>query len=131
MNINTIKKDLRQLKKTIHIIEALKCVQERYQQRIETLSRLALTDKVKEQIRTTKRIMGLMSIEEYIKEATEIEAKYMSAINQLDPLDKAIVLDNLVNGIPYWKIGLKLGYTEDGIKKRINKAIRKLSSIMQ
>ena len=75
--------------------------------------------------------MGLMSIEEYIKEATDIEAKYMSAINQLDPLDKAIVLDNLVNGIPYWKIGLKLGYTEDGIKKRINKAIRKLSSIMQ
>lgn len=130
MNINTVKNDLRQLRKTIHIIESLKMVQERYIQRIEALSRLVQTDKIKEQIATTKRVMSLMNLEEYVKDATEIESKYMSSLNQLDPVDRAIILDNLVNGLPYWKIGLKLGYSEDGIKKRINKAVRKLASMM-
>lgn len=130
MNINTVKNDLRQLRKTIHIIESLKMVQERYIQRIEALSRLVQTDKIKEQIATTKRVMSLMNLEEYVKDATEIESKYMSSLNQLDPVDRAIILDNLVNGLPYWKIGLKLGYSEDGIKKRINKAVRKLATMM-
>lgn len=131
MNINTVKRDLRQLKKTIHIIESLKKVQERYLQRIEALSRLVQTDKIKEQISSTKKIMSLMNLEEYIKDATDIEGKYMSYISRLDPIDKAIILDNLVNGIPYWKIGLTLGYSEEGIKKRAKKAIRALASMMQ
>lgn len=130
MNINTVKRDLRQLRKTLHIIEALKMSQHRYLQRIEALSRLVQTDKIKEQISTTKKVMSLMKLEDYVKDATEIESKYMSAINQLDPLDRVIILDNLVNGLPYWKIGLNLGYSEDGIKKRVNKAVRKLASIM-
>ena len=130
MNINTVKNDLRQLRKTLHIIEALKMSQERYIQRIEALSRLVQTDKIKEQINTTKKVMSLMRLEDYVKDATEIEAKYMASINQLDPLDRVIILDNLVNGLPYWKIGLNLGYSEDGIKKRINKAVRKLASMM-
>ena len=130
MNINTVKNDLRQLKKTIHIIESLKKAQQRYIQRIEALSRLVQTDKIKEQISTTKKVMSLMNIEEYVKDATEIESKYMSYISQLDPIDKVIILDNLVNGIPYWKIGLKLGYSEDGIKKRASKAIRHLASMV-
>jgi len=130
MNINTVKRDLRQLRKTLHIIEALKMSQHRYLQRIEALSRLVQTDKIKEQISTTKKVMSLMKLEDYIKDATEIESKYMSAINQLDPLDRVIILDNLVNGLPYWKIGLNLGYSEDGIKKRVNKAVRKLATMM-
>lgn len=130
MNINTVKRDLRQLRKTLHIIEALKMSQHRYLQRIEALSRLVQTDKIKEQISTTKKVMSLMKLEDYVKDATEIESKYMSAINQLDPLDRVIILDNLVNGLPYWKIGLNLGYSEDGIKKRVNKAVRKLATMM-
>lgn len=131
MNINTIKKDLRQLKKTIHIIDALKGVQERYIKRIESLSRLIQTDRIKEQIKTTKAVLALMNIDQYIEEATSLESKYMYAINQLEPIEKAIILDSFVNGMPYWRVGLKLGYTEESLRKKADKIMRKLTSIMQ
>ncbi len=130
MNINTIKKDLRQLKKTIHIIEALKNAQKRYIQRIEALSRLVQTDRIKEQIESTQKVMGLMNIDAYIKEANEIEGKYMYAINQLEPIERAIILDCFVNGLPYWKVGLNLGYTEEGLRKKTDKILRKLVKLI-
>lgn len=130
MNIATLKKDLRQLKKTIHIIEALKNAQERYLKRIQSLENLVQTDRIKEQIETTKKIMSLMNLDLYIKEASEIEERYMQYINQLEPIDKAIILDNLVNGLPYWKIGMKLGYSEDGIRKKVDKIARQLVTLI-
>lgn len=130
MNISTIKNDLRQLKKTIHIIEALKSSQDRYIKRIEMLSRLAQTDKIKERIESTKNVMNLMNIEEYIEEANSLESKYMSAINQLEPLDRAIIIECFINGLPYWKLALKLGYSEDGIRKKADKIMRKLLKLM-
>ena len=130
MNIATLKKDLRQLKKSIHIIEALKNAQERYLKRIQSLENLVQTDRIKEQIETTKKIMSLMNLDLYIKEASEIEERYMQYINQLEPIDKAIILDNLVNGLPYWKIGMKLGYSEDGIRKRVDKIARQLVTLI-
>lgn len=130
MNISTIKNDLRQLKKTIHIIEALKGSQDRYIKRIEMLSRLAQTDKIKERIESTKNVMDLMNIEEYIEEANNLERKYMGAINQLEPLDRAIIVECFINGLPYWKLALKLGYSEDGIRKKADKIMRKLLKLM-
>ena len=128
MNIKTIKNDLKQLKKTIHIIEALTQSKERYLKRIETLSSFIQTDKIKEQIETTKKVMSLLKIEDYIKEANELERKYMSAINKLEPLEKTIIIESFLNGKPYWKIGNALGYEEETIRKKIAKILKKIAS---
>ena len=126
MNVATIKKDLRQLKKTIHIIEAQREARERYEKRIEALSRLAPTEKIKEQIETTKKIISLMDVDRYIDEASQLEEKYINAINTLSPIDKTIITESFLNGKPYWKIGLSLGYSEEGIRKKIDKILRQL-----
>lgn len=126
MNVATIKKDLRQLKKTIHIIEAQREAQERYEKRIEALSRLAPTEKIKEQIETTRKIMSLMDVDRYIDEASQLEEKYIGAINTLDPIEKTIITESFLNGKPYWKIGLSLGYSEEGVRKKIDKIMRQL-----
>ena len=126
MNIKEIKSDLRQLKKTIHIIEALNQSRERYLKRIEVLSGFVQTDKIKEQINTIKKVMDLMHIEDYIKEATEIECKYMSSIDKLSPLDRTIIVESFLNGKPYWKIGLDLGYEEETVRKKIDRILRKM-----
>ncbi len=131
MNVATIKKELRQLRKTIHIVEALKETQERYIKRIEALSRLVQTDKIKEQIETTKKVMSLMNIAQYVEEATELEKKYMTAINRLEPMEKAIILESFINSKPYWKIGLQFGYSEEGVRKKIDAIIRKLLSYFE
>ena len=130
MNIKTIKADLRQLKKTIHIIEALKRSQARYTDRIDTLSKFVQTPKIKEQIETTKKVMSLLKIEDYIKEANELEKKYISAINKLEPLEKTIIIESFLNGKPYWKIGNELGYEEETIRKKIAKILRKIASCL-
>lgn len=130
MNLTTIKSDLRQLKKTIHIIEALENAQERYIKRIETLSRLVQTEKIKEQIESTKRVMSLMNIETYIKEANQLESKYMCAINKLEPIERTIILDCFINGLPHWQIGLNLGYTQESVRKKIDKILRKLLKLL-
>ena len=130
MNVKTIKSDLRKLKKTIHILDALKETQERYIKRIETLSKFVQTDKIKEQIETTKTVMNLMDIDYYIKEANEIESKYMSTINKLEPMEKLIIVECFINGKPYWKVGMELCYCEDTIRKKAEKIIRKMVNMM-
>ena len=71
-----------------------------------------------------------MSIDEYVEEAEKLEKKYMEAICSLDPIDKTIMLESLINGEPYWKIGLKLGYTEEAVRKRKDRIIRKMALSM-
>ena len=126
MNIKEIKSDLRQLKKTIHIIEALKRSQARYTERIDTLSKFVQTPKIKEQIEATKKVMSLLKIEEYIKEANELESKYIPIINNLEPIEKTIIMESFFDGKPYWKIGLDLGYEEETVRKKIDRILRKM-----
>ena len=126
MNIKELKTDLRQLKKTIHIIDALTESKARYLKRIEVLSSFAQTEKIKEQIETTKKVMSLMKLDEYIKEANEIEAKYAKALNMLDSTERAIIIEAFINGKPYWKIGNDFGYSEDSIRKKTDKILRKM-----
>lgn len=126
MNIKTIKNDLRQLKKTIHIIDTMKETQERYLKRIETLSKFPQTAQIKDQIKTTQKVLNLLDIDTYIKEATEIEKKYMAVINRLDPIEKTIIIESFINGKPYWKIGMELSYAEETIRKKVDKILRKM-----
>ena len=130
MNIKTIKSDLRQLKKTIHIIEALKRSQARYTERIDTLSKFVQTPKIKEQIEATKKVMSLMQIEEYIKEANELESKYIPIINNLEPIEKTIIMESFFDGKPYWKVGNMISYCEDTVRKKANKIMRKMVNMM-
>ena len=126
MNVKTIKNDLRQLKKTVHIIDAMKDTQQRYLKRIETLSKFVQTEQIKDQINTTKKLLNLMDIDTYIKDAIEIEQKYMSVINKLEPIEKTIIIESFINGKPYWKIGMDLFYSEETVRKKVDKILRKM-----
>ena len=130
MNKSKLKEDLRQLKKTIHIIDTLRGVQERYIKRIDALSRLTQTPKIVDQIKTTKKVLSMMKTDEYVEEAHALEEKYMSYINALEPIEKALLLETLINGNPYWKIAITYGYTEESLRKKIDKILRKLSSLV-
>ena len=69
-----------------------------------------------------------LRVEDCIKEATELESRYMEAISKLEPLDRTIILDGYINGKAYWKIGRDTGYTERGVQKRVVIAIETLAN---
>ena len=126
-NIETVRKDLKSLKQKTHLIENLRKTQMTHIMRIEMLKKMTKTTEVCECIEREERLLSLLKAEPYIKEAELLEEKYMSAINLLDPIDKIIILDAFVNGTPYWRVGVSVGYSEEGVRKRVSKIIHRLA----
>ena len=125
-----IKRDLRLLRKITHSIEVSLTVEKRHKERLEVLKKQEQTEEVKQNIADIEAVLATLDTAKYIQRATELESRYIEAINKLDPLDKTIILDGYVNGKAYWKIGRDIGYTEVGIQKRVNKIIEILAKIL-
>ncbi|MBQ3041451.1 MAG: sigma-70 family RNA polymerase sigma factor [Clostridia bacterium] len=128
--INEVKKELRELKKHAHAIERLESIRTTHIKRIQMLERMEKTDKLNEIIRNERRLLEALPISEELSLAQELEEKYMGAIATLGPIEKSIVIDTYINGLPYWKIGVALGYSEEGIRKRLSKAIHTISAFI-
>lgn len=125
-----IKRDLRLLRKITHSIEVSLTVEKRHKERLEILQKQEQTEEVKQNIADIEAVLATLDTAKYIQRATELESRYIEAINKLAPLDKTIILDGYVNGKAYWKIGRDIGYTEVGIQKRVNKIIEILAKIL-
>ena len=125
-----IKRDLRLLRKITHSIEVSLTVEKRHKERLEVLQKQQQTEEVKQNIADIEAVLATLDTAKYIQRATELESRYIEAINKLDPLDKTIILDGYVNGKAYWKIGRDIGYTEVGKQKRVNKIIEILAKIL-
>ena len=123
-----VKRDLRNLRKLTHSIEVSLQVKERHEKRLAWLKERQPTKEVKSDIEQIEKVLATLDIEKYINKATAIEAKYMEAINKLEPFDKTIILDGYINGKAYWKIGRDIGYTERGVQKRVSIAIELIAS---
>ena len=125
-----IKRDLRLLRKITHSIEVSLTVEKRHKERLEVLQKQQQTEEVKQNIADIEAVLATLDTAKYIQRATELESRYIEAINKLDPLDKTIILDGYINGKAYWKIGRDIGYTEVGIQKRVNKIIEILANLI-
>lgn len=128
--IESIKRDLRQLRKVTHSIEALMTMKDKHEKRLEYLSGLPPSETVEEEKQKITSLLSGIEIQRYISKATELEEKYMAAINKLEPLDKKIIVDGYINGKAYWKISKEIGYSEAGVYKRLNKIISQISEYM-
>lgn len=130
MEKEKIKNDLRTLRKITHSIEVAMACKQNHERRLEVLRKAKPTKENTEEIKKLESVLGSLHIEESIKRATALEAVYMEAIDKLEGFDKIIIIDGYINGKAYWKIGRDIGYTEAGIRKRLEKAIDKLASLL-
>lgn len=130
MEKEKIKKDLRTLRKITHSIEVALACKMNHENRIEYLKQSKQTPERVAEIKRLETILSNLHIEDAIRKASVLEEVYVSAIDKLEPLDKTIIIDGYINGKAYWKIGRDIGYTEAGIRKRLEKAIDKLSDIL-
>ena len=121
--INKVKKDLRALKKSSHAIQRLIEVQGLYYKRVKALEsfggcNVSSAEKESELARRLK---------EEIAQSQELERKYMGAILTLDTSDKAMLLDCYINGMPYWKIAMEYGFSEEGARKHLDRLVKKIA----
>lgn len=132
MTLNKIKRDLKTLRKLTHSIESSLQVKERHEKRLVYLKESRGMDEPTRiaEIEKLHSLLQSLKVDELIKESTALETLYMDAINKLEPLDRAIILEGYINGKAYWKIGRDIGYTERGVQNRINAIIEKLSKMI-
>lgn len=128
MEEKAVKKDLRQLRTITHSIETALEVKRRHEERLTVLRAKEQTAETEEAIKKIESALATLDISEDIKKAAALESKYMEAISQLDRFDRTIILDGYINGTPYWKIGQEIGYSVDGIKKKVYKIIKQLAA---
>lgn len=127
MKIEEVKRDLKNLKSYTHSINKLKETQLTYEMRIKMLERMERTEKINNIIEREKNLIATLDVATKINEALLLEEKYMGIIMSLEPLDRSIILDTYINGLPYWKIGMQVGYSEEGIRKKISKIIKNIA----
>ena len=125
--LNEVKKDLRELKKYTHAIKQLEATERTHRARIKLLESMERNTRICALIEREQALLSALQPDSIIEKVCELEEKYMSAINTLPLVDKGIIVDAFINGTPYWKIGLQVGYSEEGVRKHINALIRELA----
>ena len=129
MKAQEIRRDLRDLRRLTHSIEAMLTLRDNHERRIKYLIEKGTDDALTEAERTKKMLDGL-KIDESIAKANELEDKYMAAIGSLEALERMVIIEGYINGKPYWKIGKEMGYSERSIQNKVNSALDKLGRMI-
>lgn len=128
--IKKVRKDLRALKSTSHAIERIIEVQGIHFLRINALEKLPKNKRIEDLLAKEKEMIKGLGLEEQIERSEEIEKKYMGAISTLDVTDRAMVLDCFLKGKPYYKIAMDYGFSEGGLRKRLDRLVKQIAEKM-
>lgn len=121
------KKELAKLYADSKRADAILVAEERHLKRLAYLDRQIQTAEVKTERARIFEALKLFDATQYIADASETELKYAAAINELEPIDRLIIIDHFMNGVPYWKLGKKIGYAERAVRYHADLAILKLA----
>lgn len=127
--INKIKQDLRLLRKLNHIIDSNIALKRHHEDRLTWLKEREPSSSIVAEIKKTEDILKSIDIQKEIRVSNELESRYLSMINALDPIDRTIITEAFLNGVAYWKVGRSLGFEERGIQNRVKKAIEKMAKM--
>lgn len=121
--INIVRKDLRALKSTSHAITRLIEAQGIHFVRIKALEKLPKSKTVDILIEQERALAQDNGLEGQIEKSAKLEKKYSRALASLDVTDRAMVTDCFIKGEPYYKVAMNYGFSEGGLRKRIDRLI--------
>lgn len=128
--INKVRKDLRALKSTSHAITRLIEAQGVHFVRIRALEALPRSKKNDSLIKRERELISALGLDNEIEKSSEIEKRYMDAIATLDVTDRAMITDCFVKGAPYYKVAMDYGFSEGGLRKRLDRLIKQIAGAM-
>lgn len=123
VSFEQVKQDLRNLK---HIEYSIQTFTEAYNKLQMQYDKQRGSNASEEDLKRLNDSIKKLDPNGLIKQSIEKKEKYFEAISHLESINQTIIIDSVINGVTYWKIGNKLGYSEVAIKKRVNKSIRQI-----
>ena len=128
LSFEQVKKDLRSLKHLEYSIQTFTEAHERLRKQYEAHKNDGLSTEV--ELKKLLDAINRLDASKFIRKSIEKKDKYFEAISQLEPMNQTIIVDSVINGVTYWKIGNKLGFSEIAIKKRVERSIRQIMEIV-
>ena len=128
LSFEQVKKDLRSLKHLEYSIQTFTEAHERLKKQYEAHKNDGLSTEA--ELKKLLDAINRLNASEFIRKSIEKKDRYFEAISQLEPMNQTIIIDSVINGVTYWKIGNKLGYSDETIKKRVNKSIKQIVKIL-
>ena len=125
--INKVKRDLRALKSSSHAIERLIEAQGIHFVRIKALEALPKSERINKLVESEREIINDLGLAHQIEKSATLERQYMNALSVLDVTDRAIVTDCYLKGEPYYKLAMNYGFSEGGIRKRVDRLIKTIA----
>lgn len=126
--ITKIKAELKQLRHLNHSIATMQELERKLTERLSYLKSKATLNE--DEISKVEKTLASIDLSSQIKRSIDLESKYMRYIAMLPPIDQTIILEGVVNGTHYWKVAQKVGYSVEGLKKRIPLAISKIAKML-
>lgn len=125
--VNQIKNDLRFIKRNQKAINTYLDSQEQYRRRLEWLKSQRQTRYVKRNITGAQRVLDKLRTDFNIRRLQSLEELYLQAIDRLDDEnDKIAIIKFYLQGKTMFRVANDMGYSADGIKSRLDRAIVKI-----
>lgn len=130
MTVNELKKDLRQMRFSQKLDEALFKSQKLFELEIEKLSQAPVSQSNKEKIVALTALYNSLDIPCSIFKNIQKRERYLKAIKLLDDIDQYILVEAFINHEPYYKIANAIHYSEDYVRKKATNALTTVCEIL-
>ena len=127
MSYETVKADLKRLKRLIHCIEVRLAVIERQEKLLAEIDKLSSGAEREKARRIAERNIGQVRSAQLIVEELTLEGRYMAAIFSLPSLEARIIVELYINGKTQEEVARELYFCKDTVARRANEAIEKIA----
>ena len=128
MTSQTVKNDIKEWRRVLRQISLLEGVSDKYKRRIEGLKKIK-TENSEREVKRLEDICGTFRLKELKERQEAFLSKYQTYIDKLAPIDR-LIIKSYISGASYSEISQDLGYSEVGVRKRIEKAYKKLELVL-
>ena len=124
-----VKREIKEWRATLYQISMFEGVSEKYRKRIEGLKHIK-TRNAEREIARLEGICDSFRLKELRERESAFRERYQPYIDKLAPVEGLIIKD-FVSGASQSEISQDLGYSEVGIRKRLDRIYKKLASALK
>ena len=124
-----VKREIKEWRAALYQISMFEGVSEKYRKRIEGLKHIK-TRNAEREIARLEGICDSFRLKELRERESAFRERYQPYIDKLAPVEGLIIKD-FVSGASQSEISQDLGYSEVGIRKRLDRIYKKLASALK
>ena len=124
-----VKREIKEWRVALYQISMFEGVSEKYRKRIEGLKHIK-TRNAEREIARLEGICDGFRLKELRERESAFRERYQPYIDKLAPVE-GLIIKGFVSGATYSEISQDLGYSEVGVRKRLDKIYKKLAVALE